>query len=149
MNEGLESLSYKEVQKAGSIQAAEEKAQEDLINVYKYLEGGCEEDRASVCESRIHVWGLLNIWTAWPRLVDQLIIRVEREEEKAKSYIWCGIGLNELRAAEMVIPEEILSVKRMGCLQWVPEWGQHKSWEKRKLQVGLGNYSQSETAGWC
>lgn len=49
--------------------------------------------------------------------MDQLIIRVEREEEKAKSYIWCGIGLNELRAAEMVIPEEILSVKRMGCLQ--------------------------------
>lgn len=50
MNEGLESPTYKEVQRAGSIQAAEEKVQEDLINVYKYLEGACEEDRSSVWE---------------------------------------------------------------------------------------------------
>ena len=31
---------------AGNVQPGEEKAQGDLISVYKYLQGGCKEDRA-------------------------------------------------------------------------------------------------------
>ena len=32
--------------RAGNVQPGEEKAQGDLIGVYKYLQGGCKEDRA-------------------------------------------------------------------------------------------------------
>ncbi|KAK4824359.1 hypothetical protein QYF61_013694 [Mycteria americana] len=46
MIKGLEHLTYKERLRAGTVQPREEKARRDLINVYKYLEGGCKEDRA-------------------------------------------------------------------------------------------------------
>ena len=41
---GLEHLSYEERLRAGTVQPGEEKAQRDLIHVYKYREGGHNEE---------------------------------------------------------------------------------------------------------
>lgn len=43
----LEDLSYQEAEWAGTVQPAEEKAQGNLIQVYKYLKRGCKENKNS------------------------------------------------------------------------------------------------------
>jgi len=43
------SLLWEEADRTGTVQPGEEKAQGDLIHVYKYLQGRCKEDRARLC----------------------------------------------------------------------------------------------------